>query len=261
MQLKIQRSQRVGGVLGNTVFFCLDVRADYSPEEQSNVCKYKLGPQVIYNSKAARRHLDKAKQGLDRTQSDDWKESASGLASGMVSLAMSRLHLNISIASLARGHHIECRDLPELLEAEQTVREACKSVTNFLAIAETFNGSEIVVEYIDGEEQEHVAQNAPPLISYETEHSEVPPSPTQTPPPEPTEQPAPSSSAQVFGVASRTAQDVPNAAEAFMRQWSGFENRVIAFADERGCTLSLLQVRICAVVTGLLTFYILAKIL
>ena len=53
MQLKIQRSQRTGGIVGNTVFFCLDVRADYSPEEQSNIGKYKLGGQAIYNSRAA----------------------------------------------------------------------------------------------------------------------------------------------------------------------------------------------------------------
>ena len=122
MQLKIQRSQRVGGVLGNTVFFCLDVRADYSPEEQSNVRKYKLGSQVIYNSKAAQKHLDNVGAQMDRTRSDRGGEVAAGLARGVFSLAMAKMSLNISIASLGRGHHIECKDLDELLEAEDAVR-------------------------------------------------------------------------------------------------------------------------------------------
>ena len=39
MQLKLQRSQRTGGVIGNTVIFCLDARADYSPVEATNISK------------------------------------------------------------------------------------------------------------------------------------------------------------------------------------------------------------------------------
>ena len=53
MQLKFQRSQRAGGVFGNTVIFCLDARADYSPPEAANIAKYRLGSQIVYNSEAA----------------------------------------------------------------------------------------------------------------------------------------------------------------------------------------------------------------
>jgi hypothetical protein len=56
MQLKIQRSQRTGGVLGKTVIFCLDVRADYSSAEQDNIRKYKLGSEIIYSSRTAQKH-------------------------------------------------------------------------------------------------------------------------------------------------------------------------------------------------------------
>lgn len=144
MQLKIQRSQRAGGIVSNTVIFCLDVRADYSPEEQDNVRKYRLGSQVIYNSQAARRHLDHAGAQLDRTKSGSVGERMSGLARGVFSTALAKMSLNISIASLGRGHHIECKDLEELLEAEETVRTACKNVTRYLEAATTFDGSETV---------------------------------------------------------------------------------------------------------------------
>jgi len=172
MQLKIQRSQRAGGVIGNTVFFCLDVRADYSAEERSNIQKYKLGSQVIYNSQTARKHLEHANAHLDRTQTGSARERASGLARGALSMAMAKMSLNISIASLGRGHHIECKDLEELLEGEDTVRTACKNVTRYLEVAATFDGSETVIEYEKGEEKVHIAQAAPPLLTYaSSEHS------------------------------------------------------------------------------------------
>src|ERR1041385_6363560 len=122
MQLKIQRSQRAGGITGGTVLFCLDVRADYSPEEQDNIRKYKLGSQVIYNSRAAQKHLANLDTHLNRVDDPSLNETAAGLGRGMVSLALAKMQLNISIASLGKGQHIECKDLEELLEAEDTVR-------------------------------------------------------------------------------------------------------------------------------------------
>ena len=150
MQLKIQRSQRAGGIVGGTVFFCLDVRGDYSPEERDNIRKYRLGSQVIYNSRAARRHLENADAHLDRTQVGTVGNRAAGLARGALSAAMAKMSLNISIDSLGRGHHIECKDLEELLEGEDTVRTACKNVTRYLEIADTFNGGETVIDYDKG---------------------------------------------------------------------------------------------------------------
>jgi hypothetical protein len=171
MQLKIQRSQRTGGVMSSTVFFCLDVRADYTSEEQNNISRYKLGAQGIYNSHAARRHLDTAGAHLETTQVGSVGERAAGLARGAMSLALSKLHLNITIDSLGRGQHIECKDLEELLEAQEAVRTACKNVTRYLQIAATFNGSQTVIDYDGGEEKIHVTQVASPLLTYEATES------------------------------------------------------------------------------------------
>jgi hypothetical protein len=159
MQLKFQRSQRTGGIIGKTVIFCLDVRTDYSLAEATNISKYKLGGQVIYNSQAAKRHLDNLDRHLDRVDSDNLKDKASGLVRGMASLALAKLNLNISIASLGRGHHIECKDLPELLDAEKTLMDACRNLKQFLEAAATFNGSIILVDFDDGEKV-HIAQGA-----------------------------------------------------------------------------------------------------
>jgi len=166
MQLKLQRSQRTRGITASTVFFCLDVRADYTPEEKSNINKYRLGPQVIYNSRAAQKHLEAAGAHLDRTQEGPTGNRMMGLVRGATSLAMANMQLSISIASLGRGHHVECKDLEELLESEDTIRTACKNLTRYLEVASTFDGSELVVEYVNGEEKVHVAQDAPPLLEY-----------------------------------------------------------------------------------------------
>jgi hypothetical protein len=166
MQLKLQRSQRAGGLAASTIFFCLDVRADYTSEERTNINRYKLGGQTIYNSRAARKHLETAGAHLDRTQEGTAGSRALALARGAASMALAKMQLTISIASLGRGHHIECKDLEELLESEDTIRTACKNLTRYLEIADTFDGSEVVVEYVNGEERVHISHEATPLLEY-----------------------------------------------------------------------------------------------
>lgn len=141
MQLKIKRSQRTGGMLGGKVFFALDIRAEYAAEEKANINKYNLGGEVIYNSEAAKRHLESMGQSLDG--------SGKGVLRAVGSLALAKLNLNVTIASLAQGQHIECRDLNELLEAENALREACKNLKAFLEVAASFDGSEVVIDFND----------------------------------------------------------------------------------------------------------------
>lgn len=253
MQLKIQRSQRTGGIVGKTVFFCLDVRADYSAEERSNIQKYKLGSQGIYNSRAAQKHFDNMDTQLARVDSKSAKEQLTGLARGVVSLALAKMSLNITIASLGKGHHVECKDLQELLEAEDTVRTACKDVTRFLEVADTFNGSETVIEYERGEERVHVMQSALPLLTDGTGTGETfAASEPQT---------AQASPMRPFEIRGDSTDAVPNALEVLGRYWNRLETRIIALAEDRGLTINRLHVRIAAVVISVLTISILVQIL
>lgn len=171
MQLKIQRSQRLGGVLAKTVVFCLDVRAEYANDEVSNIARYRLGSEVIYNSRAAQQHLQNAGRKLDRASdlASGMKNQMSGLAGGLYSMALAKMNLSISVASLARGHHIECKDLAELAEAEAAVMQACRNLRDYLCLAATFNGSTILVDFSTPEEETHVAMGervySPPVAS------------------------------------------------------------------------------------------------
>lgn len=140
MQLKLKRSQRSGGFTGGKVYFALDARADLSEEEAYNVKKYKLGSEVIYNSEASRKHLEAGIASLG-------SGSLGGTLKSAVSMAMARLSLNITVDSLVKGHHIECKDLDELLGAEEAIMQACENIRTYLTLAATFDGSETVLEY------------------------------------------------------------------------------------------------------------------
>lgn len=141
MQLRIQRK---GGVFGGKIYFALDVRAEYSAEEKADINKYEIGGEVVYNSQAAKRHLDAMGQKLD-------DGGFKGIAGAFGSLALAKMNLNITIASLARGHHIECKDLGELADAEQALYTACKNLRANLKLAASFDGSEVVIDFKDEE--------------------------------------------------------------------------------------------------------------
>jgi hypothetical protein len=141
MQLKIKRSQRTGGLLGGKVIFELDLRAEYTAEEKASINKYDLGGEVIYNSQAAKAHLDRMERQVDG--------GGMGLLKGVGSLMLAKMNLNITIASLAKGHHVECKDLNELMEAEQALCDACKNLKGFLDVAATFDGREVVIDFND----------------------------------------------------------------------------------------------------------------
>jgi hypothetical protein len=140
MKLRISRSQKQGGMIGKHVTFSIDARAELTPEEADDVHKYELGKQVIYSSQRARQHLDKTEANL---------ASGTGMGSikALASLAMAKLSLNMTIDSLMKGHHIEAKDLDEVLGAEEALHRACENMRAYLNTAATFDGREQVVEF------------------------------------------------------------------------------------------------------------------
>jgi hypothetical protein len=196
MQLKIQRSQRAAAISGK-VIFCLDARVYLAPQEQANVSKYRLGSEVIYNSEASKKHLDAAAQ--DHAQGSYFKSLAK--------LALVAMNLNITINGLQKGQHIECKDLNELLSAEEALMEACERLKAFLEAAATFDGREVVLDY-STETPTVIAPSNPVGI------------PASTPPPQPapligTEPAAFMSSPHSYAAAPAATFDAPRDAMAF----------------------------------------------
>jgi hypothetical protein len=155
MQLKLTRSQREAGAFSKSVVFCLDARAQLTAEEQASVNRYKLGGQVIYNSEAARRHLEAFKDSASTG-------TARGYLKAMASAAMAAMHLNITINGLQQGQHIECKSLDELLSAEDALMTACQNLKAYLDTAATFDGREVLFDFSGGEPALAAPVTAPP---------------------------------------------------------------------------------------------------
>ena len=120
--------------------FGLSARVDLAPDEAADIQRYRFGKLLIYSSEAAQKHADRAHMRLG-------SGSASGILGGLVSAAMSRIALNVTVDSLIQGQHIECKDMDELLGAEEAIRNACETLRAYLDVATTFHGSEEVIEY------------------------------------------------------------------------------------------------------------------
>lgn len=147
MQLKLKRAQREGGMIGKKIIFALDARADLSNSEKDLVKKYGLGALVVYDSANRRKHAESAVGHAEATIGASAGGTMYRLARGYAAMAMSALSLRVTVDSLTRGQHIECKDLDELLGAEAAIVDACKNLKAYLETAITFDGREEVVEF------------------------------------------------------------------------------------------------------------------
>jgi hypothetical protein len=172
MQLKIERSQRQSGVVSKAVMFCVDARIFLSADEQANVTRYKLGNQLIYSSEAAKRHANAslsrhavareagnyAIEAQDRRTGGLIAKSIGNFVMGLFHGVAASLALNITIDSLQRGQHIECKDLNEVRDAENALRQACLTLKDYLETAATFNGAGVLIIDYSGDEPVIIAQ-------------------------------------------------------------------------------------------------------
>ena len=133
--------------MGQHVVFCIDARAELTPEEAAAVKKYGLGKEVVYNSQRSKEHLDKLNANLESSTGRGVLKGIAGFVKSVGNLAMAKLALNITIDALVKGQHIEAKDMDEMISAEAALRAACERTKDYLAVAATFDGGEEVVEF------------------------------------------------------------------------------------------------------------------
>lgn len=123
MKLLLRRNQK-SGLMGK-VTFVLDVRAELTEDEKSNIAKYKLGSTMLYER---------------NTLSD----KGSGLIGVASRLAFKMMNLSISVDDLSKGKQVECKDIIEMLAALDQIKEACHTFQAVLQAAASFGGEEVV---------------------------------------------------------------------------------------------------------------------
>ena len=122
MKLLFRRDQR-SGLMGKVVF-SLEVRADISAEEKTNIQKYKLGDTELYASHEI--------------------SGGSGLLGVASRLAYKAMTISVSVKDLTGGKKVECKDIVEMLAIEDQIKEAAKTFAQVLAAAAQFGGEEVV---------------------------------------------------------------------------------------------------------------------
>lgn len=104
MRLLVRRDQRAG-MLGGKPVFSLDARAEMSAEEQKALQTYKLGSTVLFELKPV---------------------------------------LTITVADLAQGKRIECKDILEMLAKEREIIEAAQKFKRIMDACLQFGGEEAI---------------------------------------------------------------------------------------------------------------------
>jgi hypothetical protein len=141
------------------MIFALDARMEVPPAERDLIERYRLGRLVIYDSAARQRHAETMKERLESTKQfpgmgESIEKQFLGIGKNLVRLglagvsaARASMSLRITVYSLIKGEHVECRDMDELLGAEQAIVEAAENLRAYLDTAATFDGRETVVEF------------------------------------------------------------------------------------------------------------------
>lgn len=125
MKLLLRRNQKAGMLGMGKISFVLDVRAELTDDEKSNVKKYKLGDTMLY-------------------ERDKLADRGSGLLGLASRLAFKMINITVSVDDLSGGKQIECKDIVEMLAVEDQIREAAQTFKNVLAAAASFGGEEVV---------------------------------------------------------------------------------------------------------------------
>lgn len=125
MKLLLRRDQKTGGLISKSVTFTLDVRAELTPDEITNINKYKLGDAMLY----------------ERNPLIDKGSGLLGLASRAVHKA---LNLSISVNDLVNGKRVECKDIIEMIAVEDQIKEAAEMFKNVLNTAAGFGGEQVL---------------------------------------------------------------------------------------------------------------------
>ena len=131
MKLRLNKSQR-SAALSSKVVFSLGAQVDLTAQEQDFVKKYKMGKVVLYS---------KERVHPDMQRHDSAYESAKGLMRNLSALA---LNLKINVNDLVGGRTIECKDISEMMDVEDTIKTACQGLKNLLDACSGFEGEEII---------------------------------------------------------------------------------------------------------------------
>ena len=133
MQLRLKRGQKAG-MTGN-VTFKLYFIVDLDTEEAAALQKYKFGKDVVYETPKGAAALS----GL--RGAEGFGETGRGLVSTLAAKALNQI---LTVNDMVNGKEIACKDIGEMIAAEEQIREACNGLSRILYACRNFEGEEII---------------------------------------------------------------------------------------------------------------------
>ncbi len=127
MELLLSKSQK-SGMLYSTITFILTIKTKLTDEEQALVRKYKMGKEVVYE-----------KLPVIATAA-----GMGGFAGALTAITAKALNLIFTVDDLVRGRTIECKDILDMIAAEQQIRDAADGLWGILQASKNFEGEEVV---------------------------------------------------------------------------------------------------------------------
>ena len=121
MQLLLERGS---GLMGGVIFI-LNARVEFTPEERSNIRRYRLGNTLIY-------------------QQYEMTNRGSGL-SGVIGRFLFRMrNIQVTVAGLVNGTHLEFKDIHEMLAVEEHLTITIRNFKDVLDAASGYRGENLV---------------------------------------------------------------------------------------------------------------------
>lgn len=127
MKLILRKGQRKTGLTGGKIAFSLHARAELTQAEQEALKKYKFHRELLY-----------AKENVSPAHRSD--NSWAGIGRD---LAAAALNLRITVNDLIQGKTVECKEIGEMLDVEQTIKGSCEVLKGMLEAASTFGGETV----------------------------------------------------------------------------------------------------------------------
>lgn len=127
MELLLSKSQK-SGMLTSTITFTLNIKTRLNDEEQALIKKYKMGKEVVYEKLP----IGAAVAGMG------------GIAGALTAITAKALKLVFTVDDLVKGRTIECKDILDMIAAEQQIRDAADGFWGIIQASKNFEGEEVV---------------------------------------------------------------------------------------------------------------------
>jgi hypothetical protein len=127
MELLLSKSQK-SGMLSSTITFILNIKTRLTDDEQALVRKYKMGKEVVYEKLPVGAAIS----------------NMGSIAGALTAITAKALKLVFTVDDLVKGRTIECKDILDMIAAEQQIRDAADGFWGILQASKDFEGEEVV---------------------------------------------------------------------------------------------------------------------